>query len=999
MQFEVLGPIRLRDNGEEVPVSGLLRQTVLAVLLARANQPVAVDTLLGALWGEQPEPRGHQKLQLHIYKLRRMLDRPERLSYSSAGYCLEVMPGELDSERFCTLIDEAGDVADQDPARCAELTRKALSLWRGTPYQGLDVTDLAAEIERLADVRLVALEELYAAELRCGRNAGIVGELSDLVRRHPLRERFHALLMTALYQGGRPADALAAYHGARHVLVEELGLEPGAELRQIEQQILTGESIRPGTTGSPTTERPAQLPHSPGTFVGRAAELAELDRIAAGEFDEPARIVTITGTAGVGKTTLAVRWAHQMSERFPDGQLYIDLRGYGPDEPMAPNDALARFLRDLGVEGTSVPQDLTERAARFRTLADQRRILIVLDNAVTADQVRPLLPGTPTCFVLVTSRDSLAGLTVREGARRLDLDRMTGDDASRLLNELLDERRNADPEATAQLVERCARLPLALRIAAERIGERRGVGVADLIAELDDEQAQLDLFDAGDAHTSVRSVFSWSYRELSPESARLFRMFGLHPGYDLDAHALTALMGTEDLRATRRLLDELVRARLVDETREGRYQPHDLLLAYAAELAGEVDDEESRQTAITRLFDYYLQVAWTAVDVIAPQHVEMRPAVTKHPVTGPVLSTYQAALQWLETERQNLLSAADRATEYGISTYAIDMSAVLWRFLDVGWHVDDAHRLHTRALVAAREHADRVGEALALRALGLANHRMDRYETAAGHLRQALALQEELGDPQLLATTLNYLGATCHYIGATTEAIQHLERSIDLYGKLGNQFLQTKPLTNLGRIHHRLGRYEEAFQSLERAVEIDEQFGSSPSQAYILLNLAGLHRDAGNYDDALRYAQRVLNLARASEIHGLEGQALEHLGAVHRLLGDYETAEHHHHEALASARDNESRAQALNGLGLAHAARGASAEAIRYHHDALAVASDFGLRYELARSHNGLGDAHSTLGETEKALQHWQAALDIYQELHALESRVVREKLNLSRDH
>jgi DNA-binding SARP family transcriptional activator/tetratricopeptide (TPR) repeat protein len=976
-----------------VPVSGALRQTVLAVLLARANEPVSVDTLLEALWGDQPDSRGHQKLQLHIYKLRRMLDRPDRLTHSSAGYCLHVLPGELDADRFCTLVTEASDVAEQDPARCVELTRKALSLWRGAPYQGLDVADLAAEVERLTDVRLVALEGLYSAELRCGRNTGVVGELSDLVRRHPLRERFHALLMTALYQGGRPADALAAYHGARHVLVEELGLEPGPELRQIEQQILTGEAIRPGGPGPPTSQRPAQLPHSPGTFVGRTAELTELDRIAAGEPAEPARVVTITGTAGVGKTTLALRWAHQASEHYPDGQLYIDLRGFGPDEPMAPNEALARFLRDLGVEGTAIPQDLTERAARFRTLADQRRMLIVLDNAVTADQVRPLLPGTPTCFVLVTSRDSLAGLAVREGARRLDLDRMTDDDASRLLKELLDERRNADPVATAQLAERCARLPLALRIAAERIGERRSVSVADLIAELDDEQADLDLFDAGDAHTSVRSVFSWSYRGLSPESARLFRMFGLHPGHDLDVYALTALMGSEDLRHTRRLLEELVRARLVDEIREGRYQPHDLLLAYAAELAAEVDDEEARQKALTRLFTYYLQVAWAAVDVIAPQQVEMRPGIARHEVIAPDLATYQAALRWLATERPNLLSAAERAAESHFALYTVDMSAVLWRFLDVGWHVDDAHRLHTRALAAAREHADRVGEALALRALGLANHRMDRYDDAAHHLRHALTLQEDLGDPQLIATTLNYLGATCHYIGATGEAIQHLQRSIDLYGNLGNQFLQTKPLTNLGRIHQRLGQYESAFDCLERAVEIDEQFGSSPSQAYILLNLAGLHRDAGNYDEALSAARRVLDLARESGIHALEGQALEHLGAVHRLLGDHETAKHHHHEALAAARDNESRAQALNGLGLAHAAHDAWAEAIRYHYDALAVASDFGLRYELARAHNGLGDAYIQLGDAEHALRHWENALHLYEELQAKELSGVREKL------
>ncbi|ONI92319.1 hypothetical protein ALI22I_04450 [Saccharothrix sp. ALI-22-I] len=313
-------------------------------------------------------------------------------------------------------------------------------------------------------------------------------------------------------------------------------------------------------------------------FVGRDAELAELDNLLS--TGEAAVISAVAGTAGVGKTALAVRWAHRVRERFPDGQLYVDLRGYGPDQPVSPEDALAGFLRALDLEGAAIPQDLAERAARFRTLVARSRMLILLDNARTVEQLRPLLPGGSSCFVVVTSRDALAGLVAREGAHRLDLDRLPSEDAHRLLRELLGDRVDAEPGAARALVERCARLPLALRITAELIRSRPTRGLSEFVDELSGQQGALDLLDAdGDPHTAVRAVFSWSYRRLDAVAARVFRLLGLHPGHDADDHAAAALAGVS-LRETRRALDMLRRAHLVDQISDGRYQPHDLLRAY-----------------------------------------------------------------------------------------------------------------------------------------------------------------------------------------------------------------------------------------------------------------------------------------------------------------------------------------------------------------------------------------------------------------------------------
>ncbi|SFS52722.1 AfsR/SARP family transcriptional regulator [Saccharopolyspora flava] len=687
MRFDVLGPVRVRHGTVEVPVPGLLRQRLLGLLLAHANTPVSAEWLSTALWGGESERRGGSKLHLLVHRLRKTLGEPERLVSDAGGYLLQVEPDELDSERFETLLDLAE--RNFDPQRRADLLRQALRLWRGTPYQDLDLAELAGEAQRIEERRLAGLEQLHAAELDCGRHSFIIAELSDLVRENPLRERLHALLMTALYRAGRQADALAVYRRARRTMVDELGLEPGPALRDLEQRILAGEHIEfePPTARPPA--RPAQLPHDVPGFIGRDAELTELDRLSE-KAEVP--IAVVAGTAGVGKSALVTHWAHAARERFPDGQLYVDLRGYGPDQPLTTTEVLAGFLRALGIPGDAIPADATERAARFRTVVDQRRMLIVLDNAAAPGQIRPLLPGTPTSFVVVTSRDSLSGLTARDGAYRLVLDRMDPGEAHALLTDRLGE--DVLNAGTAKpLIERCARLPLALRVAAERLHQSGSRDVSDLLEELTDEQRGLDALDTGDEHTSVRAVFSWSYRNLPDDAARLFRLYGFtcrHAGHRIGVFALTALLGCDDVQTTRRLLDVLVRAHLLTEVSYGRYEMHALLGDYAAELA---ELEQDRPAIVARLLGFYLHTADQAMRILHPERDPDAGGLPR-PVAMPTLSNQESAVKWLDTERPNLMCAAESAAKAGMQ----DLVTVLFRmlhgyFADGDRYYDDAQRL------------------------------------------------------------------------------------------------------------------------------------------------------------------------------------------------------------------------------------------------------------------------------------------------------------------
>lgn len=570
MIFRILGPLEVWDGGERLSLGGPQQRTLLALLLLNANSVVSADRLVDELWGADAPPSARGLLKGCVAMLRRSLGvgRDERLLTRSPGYLLQVRPGERDLDR----VEELAGTAKRDAGQAAAVLREALSQWRGPALDGLEAETCRAEATRLEELRLALLEERIDAELRAGAHPELVTELQPLVRKHPLRERLWAQLMLALHGCDRRADALAVYQRIRRSLVAELGVEPSAALRQAHRVVLTGVPAAPKEpTSGPV---PGQLPADVRDFQGREAELSELDRAVA------AGIAVVSGTAGAGKTALVLRWAHLVRERFPDGQLYVDLGGHGPGPPMRAEAALSGFLGALGLGEREIPACLAGQAARFRTEVARRRLLIVLDNAACAAQVRPLLPGSSPAAMVVTGRDSLAGLSALNGARRVGLGRLPLADATALLCALIGARADADPRSAAVLAGLCARLPLALRVAAELAAAQPDTTLAELVGALAEPEDRLDLLElAGDPHASVRESLTWSYRRLHPDAARVFRVAGQH-GAELDARKTAVLAGL-GFRAARHALGRLVAANMLEVVAPGRYTMHALLRDFA----------------------------------------------------------------------------------------------------------------------------------------------------------------------------------------------------------------------------------------------------------------------------------------------------------------------------------------------------------------------------------------------------------------------------------
>ena len=746
-----------------------------------------------------------------------------------------------------------------------------------------------------------------------------------------------------------------------------------------------------------TTPVPHQLPADTSHFVGRAEELRQLSKLLDSTTEDRATVVisAVSGTAGVGKTALALRWAHRVRDEFPEGQLYVNLRGYDPDRPLSAADALAGFLRALGVAGKDIPLELEERASSYRSLLDGRRMLIVLDNAGTIEQVRPLLPGTASC-VVVTSRDSLAGLVARHGAARMDLDLLPPQDAVALLGALIGGRVEAEPDEATVLAGQCARLPLALRVAAELAATRPATPLAALTAELADQQRRLELLDAGgDPRTAVRAVFSWSYRHLSTEAARVFRLIGLHPGPDLDPYAGGALTHTSRDQA-QHLLDVLARAHLIQTTGTDRYGTHDLLRAYATRLATTEDSEEERRAALTRLFDHYLATAAAAMNTLHPAEQNRRPRIPPPATPIPGVTDPAAARAWLDAERATLTATCAHTAAQGWPGHTTGLSTVLFRYLDVGGHYPDALTIHTHALQAARDASDLAAEARTLGNLGVVYQQQGRYQQAADHQQQALALFREIGERSGEARTLGNLSVVYQQQGRYQQAADHLQQVLGLFREIGERSGEARTLGNLGVVCWRQGRYQQAADHDERALTLFRQIGERSGEARVLDNLGTVYRQQGRYQQATDHHQQALALFRELGDRSGEARAMGNLGDVYGQQGRYQQAVDDHKHSLALYReigDRGGEARVLNGVGETHHATGQIREARMQHTAALTLATQIGDRYEQARAQDGLAHTHHATGDTDQARHHWRQALALYTDLGVPDADEVRAQL------
>jgi DNA-binding SARP family transcriptional activator/tetratricopeptide (TPR) repeat protein len=963
---QLLGRVRVWRDGAETDLGPAGRRAVFALLALAGGEPVTRYELIDALWGDDPPASAMNIVQGHMKHLRHQLE-PHRTARTPStllpmvgdGYALHLPDDAVDAARFRSLVRAANTYRD-DQGAAAELLGEALGLWRGpAPVADVPVLVDHRRVVALAAERRHALARYADAMLATGGATQVIGVLADDASAHPLDESAQARLIRAYQLAGQRARGMAVFTAARGRLDAELGVAPGPELTAA-YTVLLGEAgeppEEPGGSAAPQ-ELPADVPG----FVGRAAELSQLDEdLAMRGTSEPGAVIrVICGTAGVGKTALALRWAHRVRHAFPDGHVYLDLRGYDADRAVPPDEALSRLCEAVGVPAREVPLGLDRLAARFRSAVAGRRLLVVLDNAASVAQVRPLLPGAGTCHVLVTSRDRLGGLVALHGARRVQLEPLPETDAQALLRGLIGARVDADPASAAELADRCARLPLALRVAAELAASWRQLGLAAIVDELSDHRRRLDLLDAGgDARAAVREVISWSYRHLDAAAALAFRRLGLHPGADFDRYCVAALADVTP-RDAGRLLDVLARAHLVQPSGPSRFGLHDLMRGYALHVGDAEDTPALRRAATGRLLDHYL--AWTheAVRLRYPSWRGYRHDVAGAVPGAPELADTVAAQAWLTAERANLTVLCGYAATHGWPHHAIGLATSLHHHLETGRHVD-ALTAHTYALAAAREVEHRPAQAHLLTDLGDIHRRLGQYGPAAEHHLQALALHQETGDRKGQARTLSDLGIVEERLGEWRSAAARHHEALALYRAAGDRYGEAAVLVNLGNVHTGLGEHAAAAEAFARAYERFRDLDDDPGQAAALSNLGDVYTVLGRHEQAADRLGDALSIFRRLGHRDGEASVLANLGVVCIRVGRNADAIDHLRQALAHFRDTGHRygqASALNGLGEALLAAGHGADAVAAHTEALDTSRATGDRDERERAEAGIAAA------------------------------------------
>jgi DNA-binding SARP family transcriptional activator/tetratricopeptide (TPR) repeat protein/transcriptional regulator with XRE-family HTH domain len=985
LRVDVLGPLAVRRDGAVVEIESPMVRGLLGLLAIQHGQVVTGEEIVDVLWGDRPPRTCPELVHTYVAQVRTLLEpgrqrrAPARLlKRTRGGYRLELGADGLDLAEF----DGLAARAVQHPGAAAwDLYTRAWGCWRGPVLAGAQPRLRHHPAATAIAQRRVALVVGHAdLALQLGRCDQVLDPLRAALAEEPLHEVLAARLMLALAGSGQQAAALELFETVRARLDTELGVDPGGELqdahvRVLRQQVpvtgcraLTGEQ----GTGDPAPPSPAQLPPDVAAFTGRDAYLHQLDALRpdlAGNAPRVVMISTIAGMGGVGKTALAVHWAHRVRDRFPDGQLHVNLRGHATGPALRPIDALAGFLRSFGVPADQVPDDVDQATALYRSHLAGKRVLVLLDNAASAEQVRPLLPADPGCLVLVTGRHRLAGLVARDGARQLALGVLTSGEALALLRRVLgDERVSAEPAAAADLARLCAHLPLALRIAAANLSVRPRQRIADYVAKLSNGDRIGALAVDGDPESAVRAAFDLSYGALSAPEERMFRLLGLVPGPDFSAEAAAALAGCRPAEAET-VLDRLSAKHLVDDSADGRYSMHDLLRLYAAELSAE-DGEAGRRASTGRLAGYYVDGVEGAAHLLYPHLLHLRP-----PEQSPHLVDRGRALAWLDTERANLVAAVTQLPAFGHRAAAWTLADFLQGYFRLRANAVDWQTVATAALGAAEAAGDRRAQAAIRLSLGSLHDFQSRYREAAVHYAAALAVARDTGWTDGEAVTLNNLSRIHWVAGQAEQTIDHLKQALALHRRTGRVAGQAVTLANLGVVHWELGRPHRSLDALDlprsggaggavepagresrlrraigyldEALALHRGIGDRRNEADTLRVLAAAHRDAGRHDTALDLAEAALALARATEERRFEVPALSTLATVHARLGHRDGAYDHHHRALALAReigDRQQEGQALVDLADSAARLGERDQALVHAHDALALAREIEAR-------------------------------------------------------
>ncbi|GGQ43121.1 AfsR/SARP family transcriptional regulator [Couchioplanes azureus] len=965
MQFGILGPLTVVDGGVEVAVTAGRDRTMLAMLLLHEGRIVSLDDLIDAVWEDDPPATARAQVHTCVSRLRRLLP-PGAIRTDPAGYGIVVGADDLDLHTFTRLTSRAR--SDGTPReQAAALLREALALWRGPALAGLGAPVLRGFAAVLDEEHGTAVEDWIELELAGGNAREIVGELTGLVERHPLRERLRAQLMLTLHRLDRQADALAEYRRAGTLLRRELGVEPGPALQDMHRRILRGE-----VTPEPAARLPAvpvyRLPRGVEDFTGRTEMVTRLLHAAA-----RTNVLVIDGMAGSGKTTLAIRLATLLRSDYPDGQLFLDLQGHSERDPLTPGAALLALLRQLGVEPSRIPPDPEDRAAQWQSELVQRRILVVLDNAASSAQVAPLLPATATGLCLITSRRRLAGL---DGGHPESLPVLDEQEALRLLRSIVGDRVAREPEAARQLTRLCGYLPLAIRLAGARLAHRPRWAVADLVRRLDEAV----LPELAAENRTVASAFALSYGQLSEPTQRLFRLLGLHPAGQFGAVSAAALGGLS-LRDAQDLLDELVDVHLVEEPAPDRYRLHDLVRRYAATLADALSEKE-RHEAASGLIDLHL---YAAARLNGPGETE---SATHDYPTGPVLrpdlvERAVADADWLEEQRPLLRALVRTAAAIGEPERAWLLARVSWPFLYHRNYYDDLIAVHTEGMTVAEQAGDERGVALLSNYLASALYRTGRYREALRRLSTMLEYQKRIRDVRGEARVRANIAGPLIRLGRPDEAIRQTRLTLVTWRRLGYGRNIAARNSDLAGMLNECGRHEEALRHARWALQLSVELGFDRLVGICLRDIGHARTGLGQVDAADRALTIALRLFRQYGMRSEETQVLRILGLLERRRGRSERSVESFLAALAMAREvghAPAVAAISNDLGAVLLAMGDVSGARQLHRDALAIARRVGYAMEEARALDGLG-ACVTEADPDAARRYWRQALALFERM------------------
>jgi DNA-binding SARP family transcriptional activator/tetratricopeptide (TPR) repeat protein len=917
MRFALLGPLVVTaSSGGRVTLGGSRLRILLATLLLHANIPVPTDELAEMVWDGSPPSAANSTLRSYVRRLRRALgDDATRIVARGPGYLIHVDLPELDLLEFEALSQATrAAVRSRDWPDASATATRALRLWRAAPLLDVPAEALRCEfVPRLERLRLQVIEDRFDAGLGLRQHQELISQLQDMAAQYPLHERFRSQLMLALASTGRQAEALCVYQDARSVLIDELGIEPGPELRDVQRRILAGDeaqltaqkrpseapvraaegaagpvSADPASAG-PVSVAPAQLPADNADFTGRETQASYIGTALA-DHDVPGgpgrvRVIVVTGSAGFGKTTLAVHVAHQVRDLFPDGQLYVHLSG-ASGQPAVPGEVLARVLRDLGVDGGKIPAGDEERAALYRTLLTGRRALILLDDAKDVAQVRPLLPGSASCAVLVTTRSMTPYLVSTEF---VDLGALAEPEALELFSRMTgDVRVAAEPEATTEILRACAGMPLAVRICAARLATRPRWRISTMAARLRDEQRRLDELQIGDLE--IRASFHVSYDSLRTgrhhvDPSHAFRLLGLWQGQRISLPAAAALIGEREEHVAG-ALEALVDANLLESPEPDWYQLHDLLRIFAIERAQAEETEQARLQAEQRLLQWYLGMTVAAAETISPYRYGI-PEEGKKPVPGLPLDSVKDALAWYDGEQANVI-AAIRQAAVRFHDCAWRLATALFPLFTRRHHWTDCVTAHRIAVISARTAGSPQGEAWALQNLGEGLLNVGETEAFA-RLEEAFAIRRESGDLAGEAQTAVSIACACYNFRGPQEAYDRLLRCLELLREVGNPALLGVGLNNLGEYCRALGRMDEATEFLREALGVWAAIGGH-GQGFVMESLGRIYLESGRLPEA------IASLSEAHRLHVVQGQllgqavALRHLGEAQHSAGQTDRA-------------------------------------------------------------------------------------------------------------